>query len=255
VLAAAAAGAGTARADGDPASDVLVLYNVFVPYEAPSKTAVAVLSKQVQAAYAAGYRVKVAVVATSIDLGAISSLFGKPTEYAKFLGQELSSFYIGPLLIVMPGGYGIYDGGRSTQAEDGVLAGLARPVSAKPNDLVSAATTAVGRLLGAGALKSTDILKPFVDMLAGSVKLHTLSVRYYVFDDSGRSAVTLTVVHAGQTLYTAHIAAHATGDQRPEHKTLLLPPSVAPAGARVCVVGVDATGNRSPPSCKRLVMR
>jgi hypothetical protein len=255
VLAISAGGAGTARADGDPASDVLVLYNVFIPYEAPSKTAAAGLLKQVQAAYTAGYRVKVAVVATNADLGAIPSLFGKPTEYAKFLGQELSSFYIGPLLIVMPGGYGIYDGGRSTQAEDGVLAGLARPTSAKPNDLVSAATTAVGTLLGAGALKSTDILKPFVDTLAGSVKLHRLSVRYYLFDDSGRSAVTLTVMHAGQTLYTAHIAAHATGNQRPVSTTLLLPSSLALVGTRVCVVGVDATGNRSPPSCKRLVVR
>jgi hypothetical protein len=255
VLAAAAAGAGTARADGDPASDVLVLYNVFVPYEAPSKTAVAGLSKQVQAAYAAGYRVKVAVVATSIDLGAISSLFGKPTEYAKFLGQELSSFYIGPLLIVMPGGYGIYDGGRSTQAEDGVLAGLARPVSAKPNDLVSAATTAVGRLLGAGALKSTDILKPFVDMLAGSVKLHTLSVRYYLFDDSGKAAVTVTILRGSQILYTAQIAAHVTGNDKPELRTAALPSGLGVADARVCVVGVDAAGNRSPPSCKKLVVR
>lgn len=255
VLAISAGGAGTARADGDPASDTLVLYNVFVPYESPSKTAAAALSKQVQAAYIAGYRMKVAVVATKIDLGAIPSLFGKPTEYAKFLGQELSSFYIGPLLIVMPAGYGIYDGGRSTQAEDGVLAGLARPASAQPTDLVSAATTAVGRLLGAGALKSTDILEPYVEMLAGSVKLHTLSVRYYVFDDSGRSAVTLTVMHAGQTLYTAHIAAHATGDQRPVSRALSLPSSLALAGTRVCVVGVDAAGNRSPPSCKRLVMR
>jgi hypothetical protein len=255
VLAVCAGGAGTARADGDPASDVLVLYNVFVPYEAPSKTAAAALSKQVQAAYIAGYRVKVAVVATKFDLGAIPSLFGKPTEYAKFLGQELSSFYIGPLLIVMPAGYGIYDGGRSTQAENNVLAGLARPASAKPTDLVSAATATVGRLLGAGALKSTDILEPFVDMLGGSVKLHTLSVRYYLSDDSGRSAATLTVMRAGQTLYTARIGAQATDIEKPEHKTLLLPSSLAPAGARVCVVGVDAAGNRSPPSCKRLVVR
>src|SRR5207245_1571519 len=103
------------------------------------------------AVYTAGYRIKVAVVATKIDLGAIPSLFGKPAEYAKFLGQELSGYYIGPLLIVMPAGYGIYDGGRSTQAEDAILAGLARSASAKPTDLVSATTTAeIGRLCRCG---------------------------------------------------------------------------------------------------------
>jgi hypothetical protein len=248
-------GAGTAHADGDPASDMLVLHDVFVPYEAPSQTAAAGLAKQVQAAYTAGYRVKVAVVASKIDLGAIPGLFGKPPEYAKFLGQELAGYYIGPLLIVMPAGYGIYDGGRSTHAEDAILAGLARPASAKPTDLVSAATTAVGRLLAAGALKSADILKPFVDTLAGAVKLHTLSVRYYLFDDSGKAAVTMTIQRASQVLYTTQIAAHVTGNDKPELRAVTLPSGLALAGARVCVVGVDAAGNRSPPSCKRLVVR
>lgn len=35
----AAAVAGGARADGDPASDMLVVQNVFLPYEAPSHPA------------------------------------------------------------------------------------------------------------------------------------------------------------------------------------------------------------------------
>jgi hypothetical protein len=254
VLAVCAGGAGTARADGDPASDMLVLHNVFLPYEAPSTTAAAGLSKQVEAVYTAGYRVKVAVVATKIDLGAIPSLFGNPTNYAKFLGQELSSYYIGPLLIVMPAGYGIYDGGRSTRAENAVLAGLARPASSKPSDLVSAATTAVARLLGAGALKSKDILPPFVETLAGAVKLHTLSVTYYLFDDSGKSAITVTLVRNSQILYMTQVALHVTGNDKPEVRTATLPSGLAVAGARVCVVGVDAAGNRSPPSCKRLVV-
>ena len=51
-----------------------------------------------------GYRVKVAVIASGADLGAIPSLFGKPTEYSRFLGVELSMYYVGPLLIVMPAG-------------------------------------------------------------------------------------------------------------------------------------------------------
>jgi len=255
LLAACAAGAGSARADGDPASDTLVLNNVFLPYEASAKSADASLQKQVQAAYTAGYRVKVAVIATNIDLGAIPSLFNKPAQYAKFLGQELSGYYIGPLLIVMPAGYGIYDGGRCTQAEDAVLTGLAKPSSAKPTDLVTAATTAVGRMLGAGALKSADILKPFVETLAGTVRGRTLSVQYYLFDDSGRAAVTVTVSRAAQSLYSAQIPIHAAGADKPELQRLALPSGLALKGARVCVVGTDAAGNRSPPSCKRLAVR
>ena len=73
--------------------------------------------------YADGNRVKVAVIATSDDLGAIPSLMNKPDDYAKFLGQELAGFYIGPLLIVMPSGWGVYDGGRSVAAENGCSAG------------------------------------------------------------------------------------------------------------------------------------
>ena len=254
LLGVCAYGVAAARADGDPASDTLVLQNVFVPYEAPSKTAAAALTKQVQAAYTAGYRLKVAVVATNIDLGAIPSLFSKPTEYAKFLGQELAGYYIGPLLIVMPTGYGIYDGGRTTQAENGILTGLARPASAKPNDLVNAATNAVARLLAAGALKSADILAPFVETIAASVRQHTLSVQYFLYDDSGKSASTLTLTYAGHTLYTAKIPVHATGNYKPETRRLPLPPSLALAGTQVCVVGVDAAGNHSPRSCKRLTV-
>ena len=254
-LAVCAGVAGSARADGDPASDTLVLRNVFLPYEAPSGTAAVALEKQVQAAYTAGYRLKVAVVATKIDLGAIPSLFDKPAEYAKFLGQELSGYYIGPLLIVMPAGYGIYDGGRSTQAEDGVLAGVARPASAKPVDLVNAATSVVGKLLAARALKSADILKPFVDALVGSVKQRRLFVQYYLFDDSGKAAATLTVMRGKQTLYTAQVAAHPTSGTKPESKTLTLPSGIALKGARFCVVGADASGNRSRPACRALVVR
>jgi len=43
-------------------------------------------------------------------LGAIPSLFNKPNQYARFLGFELSAGFIGPLLIVMPSGFGIWDG-------------------------------------------------------------------------------------------------------------------------------------------------
>src|SRR5438132_692129 len=141
-----ATGADGARRDGDPASDVLIYQNVYLPYRAPSQAATAALNGEVKQVFARGYRIKVAVIAQKIDLGSIPSLYNKPADYARFLGQELSSFYVGPLLIAMPAGFGIYDGGRSTAAEARVLGGVAAPRSAKPDDLASATTTAVSRL-------------------------------------------------------------------------------------------------------------
>jgi hypothetical protein len=122
VLVLAALTAPAARADGDPASDYLVAQNVFVGVELPHRDAIAVLNAAVAAVYAHGDRIRVAVVATPADLGSIPSLFRRPIEYARFLGTELRGYYIGPLLVVMPGGFGIYDGGRSVAAEAAVLA-------------------------------------------------------------------------------------------------------------------------------------
>ena len=101
-----------------------------------------------RSAYARGYRVKVAVIATETDLGSIPSLFNRPNDYAKFLGQELQLYYIGPLLIVMPTGYGIYDGGRSTAPERKALAG-ARPSGSGPNELTTSVAGIVRRLVAA----------------------------------------------------------------------------------------------------------
>jgi hypothetical protein len=244
-LAAAAMLAGTARADGDPASDMLVIQNVFLPYELPSQSASAGLTKQVAAAYAAGYRLKVAVIGAPVDLGAIPSLFNKPQDYARFLGQELSTFYIGPLLIVMPKGYGIYDGGRSTSAETGVLGALAAPGSAKPDTLVNAATSAVSKLTAAGALHSKDILKPYVETLLAKFAGGRLTVQYYLYDDSGKAAVTITVMRGTTVAATVKGGLHTTSILRPETQRLSLPSGAT----RVCVAATDPSGNRAQ-SCK-----
>ena len=111
-----------ARADGDPASDVLLLRNVFLPYEAPSPSVAGALEQAANAVYLHGDRLKVAVIYSRDDLGAIPSLFGQPAQYAQFLGIELGLWYVGPLLVVMPNGVGIYDGGRPTAAEQQVFA-------------------------------------------------------------------------------------------------------------------------------------
>ena len=67
VAAAAALCVGLARADGDPASDTLVFTNAYLPAHAPSKANADALLAQIAAAYSAGYRVKVAVVAPGYD--------------------------------------------------------------------------------------------------------------------------------------------------------------------------------------------
>ena len=79
-LAAAAAclTAGAARADGDPASDTLLLQNVFFPYSAPTRATESALQTAVNDVYAHGDRVKVALVYDPTDLGSVGSLFGKP---------------------------------------------------------------------------------------------------------------------------------------------------------------------------------
>lgn len=243
VAAAAALCVGLARADGDPASDTLVFTNAYLPAHAPSKANAHALLAQIAAAYSAGYRVKVAVIAARYDLGAVPSLFGKPGTYARFLGEELAGVYVGPLLIVMPSGYGIYDGGRSTAAESAVLATLAKPASTKPDDLTGAAATAVAELLRRGALRSRDILPPYVETVRAAAVGAQLKVLYYLSDDSGKASAKLEILRGGKQLFAAQEPAHPTGISRPESRTVTVPSSVSLAHTRLCIVATDPSGN------------
>jgi hypothetical protein len=95
-----------APADGDPASDVLLFQDIFLPYATPSPEVSAQLGGAVAAAKKAGLPLKVAVVQSPADLGSVGALFNQPQRYATFLSQELS-LQDRRVLIVMPGGYGI----------------------------------------------------------------------------------------------------------------------------------------------------
>src|SRR5581483_8345153 len=96
-----------ARADGDPASDVLLGENVFYPYTPPvSRELQRTLDGETAAAAKAGLAVKVALIASPVDLGVIPDLFNKPQQYAAFLDQEISFQGKQPLLVVMPSGLG-----------------------------------------------------------------------------------------------------------------------------------------------------
>src|SRR3954469_11499532 len=134
-----------ARADGDPASDYLITQSVFVPFGGQISTGEASrISALADDAKKKGFPLKVAVIAGTNDLGSVTALWRKPQQYAEFLGQELFFVYKGPLLIVMPNGYGISERGNPVPADRKVLDTLP-----PPKDLAAATTTAVRRLAAA----------------------------------------------------------------------------------------------------------
>ena len=133
-----------AMADGDPASDVLLGENVFYPYMPPvSGSLQAALNAETAAAGKAHFPIKVALIASPVDLGAIPSLFNKPQQYADFLDQEISFQGKQLLLVVMPAGYGVQGIGAPATA---AAAKLAKPAGTQSNDLAQAAFTAVTTL-------------------------------------------------------------------------------------------------------------
>ena len=106
--------AGTANADADPASDILYVRNMFLPIsKTVSPAAAAKLRAAIARSHAAGRPIKVAVIAGRTDLGGVPQLFGNPVYYARFLDAELQFLYSGRLLVVMPQGAGLAQGGRA----------------------------------------------------------------------------------------------------------------------------------------------
>jgi cytochrome oxidase Cu insertion factor (SCO1/SenC/PrrC family) len=154
VLACCALGAlsPVARADGDPGSDVLVYQNLFVAGDANISIAQQVqLGDLLTSASRSGFPIRVAVVATPADLGAITQLWGKPTSYASFLGIELSLAYSQRLLVVMPDGFGFNWQGHSTAAAYKLLGKIA--VKPGGSGLASSAETAVRTLASASGVR------------------------------------------------------------------------------------------------------
>jgi hypothetical protein len=123
-------GAPVAVADGDPASDILLYQDAYLPYGQVLPARIQANVQQVAAnANAAGFPLRVAVLGSENDMGAVVSLYGKPQQYARYLHGE---FVSGPaayrrhadsaararsgaagraaqaaLLVVMPNGYGV----------------------------------------------------------------------------------------------------------------------------------------------------
>jgi hypothetical protein len=145
----AAVAAQSARADGDPASDYLLVQRVFVPYEGAAASAQQhALTKAVAAANTGGFKIRVAVIFSSYDLGSVTSLWRKPQTYARFLGYELSFVYRQRLLVVMPNGFGFNWQKHSPKAAYALLAKI--PVQHGAAGLLASATAAVQALAKAG---------------------------------------------------------------------------------------------------------
>lgn len=150
MVALAAWPATAAHADGDPASDVLVMQDAYYPYAPPTdaryKRALDAVLKQ---ARDAGYPIKVALIQSERDLGAYPTLFNDPNRYADLLARELPRNRHGPkltgqrILVVMPGGYGGRELGDDV---DGPLAKTPIDADAESNGLAVAAIGAVARL-------------------------------------------------------------------------------------------------------------
>ncbi len=144
-----------AGADGDPASDTLLGENVFYPYSPPVSASLQhTLDAATAAAQRSGYPIKVALIASPVDLGVIPDLFGQPQKYADFLDQEISFKAKQPLLVVMAAGYGTQGLGADGQA---VAAALPRPAGGSSDQLAAAAIHTVTKLAAAAGHPLTGV--------------------------------------------------------------------------------------------------
>jgi hypothetical protein len=244
-----------ASADGDPASDVLIAGSAFTPYPPPSAVALRALSAAVHAVDLKGDRVKVAVIATSSDLGSVPSLYGHPQDYAKFLSLELSFVYKGPLLVVMPAGFGFVDGTRPVSRATAVLAhqSINSPGS---DDLALAAARAVTELERAGLLHYKDTFAPQAYPAPASVAGgRRVALRYQAWDDSGRAKVEIQVQNQ-RNLAVAHfhVPLRTVAQGAWYFVVWRVPRSLSHRVLAFCAQAEDMAGNRSHRSCAKLTV-
>jgi hypothetical protein len=141
-----------ARADGDPASDYLLSMSAFVPPDANISSGDAKQLNAVLAdAKARGFEIRVALIATTYDMGSVGTLFRQPRQYSRFLGQELFFVYKGRLLVVMPNGYGVSRGGKAVPSSQQLVDRLPHP-GTNGHALATGATAAVRKLAAAAGV-------------------------------------------------------------------------------------------------------
>jgi hypothetical protein len=138
--------------DADPASDFLPGFDSYLPYgNTVAKPTQGQLDKLLKVARARKEPFKVAVIATPPDLGAVTALFNKPQQYAKFLYREIKPIITGgdvTLLIVMPNGIGVI--GRDATTKGGKAALAVRvPKNASATALAQTAVSTVEKIAAA----------------------------------------------------------------------------------------------------------
>ena len=240
-----------ARADGDPASDILAsdtlpFHDVFLPTEPVSPELAQKLRDAVAAANKGGFRIKVALIASPLDLGSVSVLFNMPEQYAKFLGAELLGLYKERLLIVMPAGFGLFRGGMSTAAEMAVVQTIA--IAPGADGLAQAAIDAVKRL--------DDTEPPSAKALPGSARRgRSVVLHYTVSDNSGHAGARLRLVRGRTRIASFSSQIRPVQNGKVSAIRWTVPKSLARGVLSFCVAAIDPAGNRSAESCAPITIR
>jgi hypothetical protein len=170
-----------ARANGDPASDYLLVQSIFLPFNAKvDPSASKELTDTIRAANEKGFKVRVAVIGSRYDLGTAFSLYNNAEKYAEFLGLELSFQYHDGLLVVMPNGYGYSVAGKPDPKGIQVVKDLPPPGKDATAE-VQGATRAIRKLaaasghqLPAGGTGGGSKTRDRITIAAGAVALAAL---------------------------------------------------------------------------------
>ena len=101
----------------------------------------------------------------------------------------------------MPAGFGVYDGGRSTAAEEQVLQRV--PLTRRPRTISPGARPSqCKRLEAAGALDSPDISRRSSPPTPRPRRRRPATLHFDLFDDSGRSKAVVRIYEKGSPLAT-----------------------------------------------------
>jgi hypothetical protein len=170
-----------ARANGDPASDYLLVQSIFLPFNAKVDANTSKqLADTIRAADQEGFKVKVALIGSRYDLGTAFSLYNQAQKYAEFLGLELSFQYRDGLLVVMPNGYGYSRDGKADPAGIKVVKGLPAPgkdatkQAQAATDAIRKLASASGHPLPAGGASGGSKTRDRITIAAGAVALAAL---------------------------------------------------------------------------------
>ena len=135
-----------ARADGDPASDTLLIQPLYTPVSQKiSPDVLKALNATIASANAAGFKVRVALILDRTDLGAVPQLFGHPQQYVHLLAGELYYGWKGGIIAVQPSGIGVRNVKPLAPAQ-ALVNGIAVARPATADSLAIAATTAIRKL-------------------------------------------------------------------------------------------------------------